>query len=63
VLGDLDGVKAVIVARRGAAARTWADTYYDIIRSDSCVPVGHAVNANIRRDDDRDAPEADLPEV
>ena len=28
-------------------ARTWADTYYSIIRSDECVPLGHSVNANI----------------
>ena len=28
-------------------ARTWADTYYSIIKSDDCVPVGHRVNANI----------------
>ena len=28
-------------------ARTWVDLYYDIIRSDECVPLGHAVNANI----------------
>ena len=28
-------------------ARTWADTYYDIIRSDECVPLGHSVNANL----------------
>jgi alkanesulfonate monooxygenase SsuD/methylene tetrahydromethanopterin reductase-like flavin-dependent oxidoreductase (luciferase family) len=28
-------------------AKTWADTYYSIIRSDACVPLGHAVNANI----------------
>ena len=28
-------------------ARTWVDTYYDIIRSDRCVPLGHTVNANI----------------
>jgi alkanesulfonate monooxygenase SsuD/methylene tetrahydromethanopterin reductase-like flavin-dependent oxidoreductase (luciferase family) len=28
-------------------ARTWADIYYDIIKSDACVPIGHAVNANI----------------
>ena len=28
-------------------ARTWAGIYYDIIRSEQCVPVGHAVNANI----------------
>jgi alkanesulfonate monooxygenase SsuD/methylene tetrahydromethanopterin reductase-like flavin-dependent oxidoreductase (luciferase family) len=28
-------------------ARAWADIYYGIIRSDACVPLGHAVNANI----------------
>lgn len=28
-------------------ARTWVDTYYDIIRSERCVPRGHTVNANI----------------
>ena len=28
-------------------ARTWADTYYSIIKSDQCVPLGHSVNANI----------------
>ncbi len=28
-------------------AKQWADIYYDIIRSDQCVPLGHAVNANI----------------
>jgi alkanesulfonate monooxygenase SsuD/methylene tetrahydromethanopterin reductase-like flavin-dependent oxidoreductase (luciferase family) len=28
-------------------ARTWSQIYYDIIRSDACVPLGHAVNANI----------------
>ena len=28
-------------------AKSWSDTYYDIIRSDECVPLGHAVNANI----------------
>ena len=28
-------------------ARNWADIYYGIIKSDSCVPIGHAVNANI----------------
>jgi alkanesulfonate monooxygenase SsuD/methylene tetrahydromethanopterin reductase-like flavin-dependent oxidoreductase (luciferase family) len=28
-------------------ARAWADIYYGIIRSDACVPIGHAVNANI----------------
>jgi alkanesulfonate monooxygenase SsuD/methylene tetrahydromethanopterin reductase-like flavin-dependent oxidoreductase (luciferase family) len=28
-------------------ARTWVDTYYGILESDECVPIGHAVNANI----------------
>ncbi len=28
-------------------ARTWANTYYSIIKSDECVPLGHSVNANI----------------
>ena len=28
-------------------ARTWADAYYSIIKSDQCVPVGHQVNANL----------------
>ena len=28
-------------------AKAWSDTYYDIIRSDECVPIGHTVNANI----------------
>jgi alkanesulfonate monooxygenase SsuD/methylene tetrahydromethanopterin reductase-like flavin-dependent oxidoreductase (luciferase family) len=28
-------------------ARTWADIYYGIIKSDACVPLGHAVNANL----------------
>jgi len=28
-------------------ARTWADTYYSIIKSDECVPLGHRINANI----------------
>ena len=28
-------------------ARSWVELYYDIIRSDECVPLGHAVNANI----------------
>jgi alkanesulfonate monooxygenase SsuD/methylene tetrahydromethanopterin reductase-like flavin-dependent oxidoreductase (luciferase family) len=30
-----------------AEARTWADIYYGIIKSDQCVPLGHTVNANI----------------
>ena len=28
-------------------ARTWSTIYYDIIRSDQCVPLGHSVNANL----------------
>jgi alkanesulfonate monooxygenase SsuD/methylene tetrahydromethanopterin reductase-like flavin-dependent oxidoreductase (luciferase family) len=28
-------------------ARHWVDEYYDIIKSDACVPIGHTVNANI----------------
>jgi alkanesulfonate monooxygenase SsuD/methylene tetrahydromethanopterin reductase-like flavin-dependent oxidoreductase (luciferase family) len=28
-------------------ARHWSDIYYDIIKSDRCVPLGHTVNANI----------------
>ena len=28
-------------------AKHWVDEYYDIIKSDECVPIGHAVNANI----------------
>ncbi len=28
-------------------AKTWADIYYDIIKSENCVPIGHSVNANI----------------
>ena len=30
-----------------AEARTWSQIYYDIIKSDACVPLGHCVNANI----------------
>ncbi|RIL07339.1 MAG: LLM class flavin-dependent oxidoreductase [Proteobacteria bacterium] len=30
-----------------AEARNWSRIYYDTIRSDACVPLGHAVNANI----------------
>jgi alkanesulfonate monooxygenase SsuD/methylene tetrahydromethanopterin reductase-like flavin-dependent oxidoreductase (luciferase family) len=30
-----------------AEARTWSSIYYDIIKSDACVPLGHSVNANI----------------
>src|SRR5215468_1795240 len=28
-------------------ARTWSRVYYDIIKSDQCVPLGHSVNANL----------------
>ena len=28
-------------------ARTWAEIYYGIIKSQDCVPIGHAVNANM----------------
>ncbi len=28
-------------------ARTWAEIYYGIIKSEACVPIGHSVNANI----------------
>jgi len=28
-------------------ARTWSKIYYDIIRSEQCVPLGHTVNANL----------------
>ena len=28
-------------------ARTWSQSYYDIIKSDECVPLGWSVNANI----------------
>jgi len=28
-------------------ARAWSQIYYDIIKSDECVPIGHSVNANI----------------
>lgn len=28
-------------------ARSWVEEYYSIIKSDACVPIGHAVNANI----------------
>ncbi len=28
-------------------AKSWVDEYYSIIKSEACVPIGHAVNANI----------------
>jgi alkanesulfonate monooxygenase SsuD/methylene tetrahydromethanopterin reductase-like flavin-dependent oxidoreductase (luciferase family) len=30
-----------------AEARTWSQIYYDIIKSEACVPIAHRVNANI----------------
>ena len=30
-----------------SAAKEWIDEYYSIIRSDECVPIGHAVNAKV----------------
>ena len=30
-----------------AEASHWVEEYYSIIKSDECVPIGHAVNANI----------------
>lgn len=30
-----------------AEAQSWVDEYYGIIKSEACVPIGHAVNANI----------------
>lgn len=28
-------------------AKTWSEIYYGVIKSDACVPIGHAVNANL----------------
>lgn len=28
-------------------AKTWSEIYYGIIKSEACVPIGHAVNANL----------------
>ena len=28
-------------------AGAWIKEYYDIIKSDECIPIGHAVNANM----------------
>lgn len=30
-----------------AEAKTWSKIYYDIIKSDACVPLSHSVNANL----------------
>ena len=40
--------RARLLLRRPARRRgSWAEIYYGIIKSDDCVPLGHAVNANI----------------
>ena len=39
-----EGVCAVVDP---SEAGKWAREYYDIIKSEQCVPIGHAVNANI----------------
>ena len=42
------GIGALTFAFIDAAdAAKWAGEYYDIIKSEACVPIGHAVNANI----------------
>ena len=28
-------------------AKTWSQIYYDIIKSEACIPIGHSVNANL----------------
>jgi len=40
------GALAFAFANEGEAVQ-WVDTYYDIIKSEECVPLGHTVNANI----------------
>lgn len=43
-----NGIGALAFAFIDAAeAGKWAKEYYDIIKSDECVPIGHTVNANI----------------
>ena len=42
------GIGALTFAFIDAAeAAKWAGEYYEILKSDECVPIGHAVNANI----------------
>ena len=36
-----------ILVRRPDEAKVWSEIYYDIIKSDVCVPLGHSVNANL----------------
>src|SRR5438552_143305 len=36
-----------LVSKGEAEARAWSQIYYDTIKSDACVPLGHSVNANI----------------
>jgi alkanesulfonate monooxygenase SsuD/methylene tetrahydromethanopterin reductase-like flavin-dependent oxidoreductase (luciferase family) len=43
-----DGIGALTFAFIDPAeAIKWVGEYYDIVRSDKCVPIGHSVNANI----------------
>ena len=35
-------------------ARQWSKIYYDIIKSEECVPIGHRVNANLALHQDRE---------
>jgi alkanesulfonate monooxygenase SsuD/methylene tetrahydromethanopterin reductase-like flavin-dependent oxidoreductase (luciferase family) len=47
-LAARNGVGALTFAFVGPEeAGKWAQEYYDIIKSDECVPIGHSVNANI----------------
>ena len=42
-----NGVGALVFGFVEASqAKVWRDEYYQIIKSDECVPIGHAVNAN-----------------
>ena len=44
-LADLRGKRFAFVDP--AEAGKWAHEYYDIIKSEQCVPIGHTVNANV----------------
>ena len=39
--------RAGLLLRRSGGGAAWAEIYYGIIKSEECVPLGHAVNANI----------------
>ena len=42
-----NGVGALVFGFVEASqAKVWRDEYYQIIKSEECVPIGHAVNAN-----------------